>query len=51
MFHYLISLTTNMNLDMQLMDVMAAYLYGSLNAHIYMKIPNGFKILKIKENG
>ena len=50
-FRYLISLTTNMNIDMQLMDVVIAYLYGSLDAHIYMKIPNGFKIPEIKENG
>ena len=41
-FLYLISLTANMNLDMQLMDAVAAYLYGSLNIHIYMKIPYGF---------
>ena len=26
-FRYLISLTTNMNLDMKLMDIMTAYLY------------------------
>ena len=50
MFRYLISLAENMNLDMQLMDVLTTYLYGSLDAHIYMKIPNGFKILEIKEN-
>ena len=50
-FRYLISLTTNMNIDMQLMDVVTTYLYGSLDAHIYMKIPNGFKIPEIKENG
>ena len=35
---------------MQLMDVVTAYLYGSLDAHIYMKIPYGFKIPEIKEN-
>ena len=29
-FHYLISLAANMNLDMQLMDVVITYLYGSL---------------------
>ena len=39
-----------MNLDLQLMDVLTTYLYGSLNAHIYMKIPNGFKIPEIREN-
>ena len=49
-FRYLISLTTNMNLDMQLMDIMTAYLYGLLEAHIYMKILDGFKIPEIKEN-
>ena len=48
-FRYLITLATNMNLDMQLMDVVTAYLYGSLDAHIYMKIPVGFKIPKIKK--
>ena len=32
--HYLISLAANMNLDMQLMDVVTTYLYGSLDAHI-----------------
>ena len=48
-FRYLISMAANMNLDMQLMDVVTTYLYGSLDAHIYMKIPNGFKIPKIKE--
>ena len=46
----LLSLVANMNLDMQLMDVVTAYLYGLLDAHIYMKIPYGFKISKIKEN-
>ena len=48
-FRYLISLAKNMNLDMQLMDVVTAYLYGSLGAHIYMEIPDGFKIPKIKK--
>ena len=43
-------MATNMTLDMQLMDVVTAYLYGSLDVHIHMKIPDGFKILKIKEN-
>ena len=39
-----------MNLDMQLMDVVTAYLYGLLDAHIYMKILDGFNISEIKEN-
>ena len=49
-FRYLISLVANMNLDMQLMGVVIAYLYGSLDTHTYMKIPDGFKIPEIKEN-
>nr|GEY62266.1 hypothetical protein [Tanacetum cinerariifolium] len=32
------------NLDMRLMDVVIAYLYGSLDSDIYMKIPEGFKM-------
>ena len=36
---YLISLTVCENLDMHLMDVVTAYLYGSLENEIYMKIP------------
>ena len=49
-FRYLISMAENMNLDMQLMDVVTAYLYWSLDTHIYMKIPDEFKIPEIKEN-
>ena len=33
-----------MNLLMQLMDVVTAYLYGPLDAEIYMKVPDGLKI-------
>nr|GEU90436.1 retrovirus-related Pol polyprotein from transposon TNT 1-94 [Tanacetum cinerariifolium] len=43
-FCYLISLTVSENLDMRLMDVVTAYLYGSLDSDIYMKIPEGFKM-------
>ena len=42
----LISLVTKENLDMQLMDVVTAYLYGSLDNDIYMKIPEEYKMLK-----
>ncbi|XP_012842126.1 PREDICTED: uncharacterized protein LOC105962372 [Erythranthe guttata] len=31
-------------LDLRLMDVVTAYLYGSLDSDIYMKIPDGFKM-------
>ncbi|KAD4585160.1 hypothetical protein E3N88_22761 [Mikania micrantha] len=43
-FRYLISLAVSKNLEMRLMDVVTAYLYGSLDSDIYMKIPEGFKI-------
>ena len=43
-------MAANMNLDMQLMDVVTAYLYWPLDSHIYMNIPDGFKIPEIKEN-
>ena len=49
-FLYLISLAINVNLDMQLMDVVTAYLYGSLYAHIYLKILDAFKIPETREN-
>ncbi|KAL0546825.1 hypothetical protein IC582_016743 [Cucumis melo] len=41
---YLISLTVCENLDMHLTDVVTAYLYGSFENEIYMKISEGFKM-------
>ena len=38
-FRYLISLAVSEGLDMRLMDVVTAYLYGSLDSDIYMKMP------------
>ena len=43
-FRYLISLVVSEKLDMQLMDVVTAYLYGDLDTDIYMRIPEGFKM-------
>ncbi|CAM8943865.1 unnamed protein product [Rhodiola kirilowii] len=43
-FRYLISLAVHEKLNMHLMDVVTAYLYGSLDTKIYMKIPEGFKM-------
>jgi len=37
-------MAANMNLKMQLMDVVTAYLYGSLDSKIYMKVLEGLKI-------
>jgi hypothetical protein len=41
-FRYLISLAIQNHLSLQLMDVMTAYLYGSLDLDIYMKVPMEF---------
>ena len=38
-FRYFISLAVSEGLDMHLMDVVTTYLYGSLDANVYMKIP------------
>ena len=35
MFHYLISLVVSEKLNMELMNVVIAYLYGDLNTDIY----------------
>jgi hypothetical protein len=43
-FRFFISLVVIENLDMHLMDVVTAYLYGSLDNNIYIKIPEGYKI-------
>jgi len=43
-FRYLISLVVSKNLEMRLMDFITAYLYGSLDSDIYMKISEGFKM-------
>jgi hypothetical protein len=43
-FRYLISLATQKRLSLQLMDVMTAYLYGSLDSDIYMKVPDGISV-------
>ena len=46
---FLISLAVREGLDMRLMDVVTAYLYGPLDNEIYMKIPDGIE-LKNKES-
>ena len=45
-FRYLISLAVSEGLDMRMMDVVTTYLYGSLDANVYMKIPEGFTLPK-----
>ena len=46
-FRYLISLAVSEGLDMCLMDVVIAYLYGSLDVNVYMKIPEGFTLPEV----
>ena len=41
-FRFLISLSVSEGLDMHLMDVVTAYLYGMLKNDIYMKVPKRF---------
>ena len=46
-FHFLISLAVSKGLDIRLMDVITAYLYGSIDNDIYIKIPEGFTLLEV----
>ena len=50
-FRYLISLAIDEKLGMCLMDVVTAYLYGPLDRDIYMKIPEGLKLLATHNSG
>jgi hypothetical protein len=43
-FRYLISMAVNLELKIKLMDVVTAYLYGSLDSDIYMKVPEGIPL-------
>ena len=43
-FRFLISMTVSERLEMRLMDVVTAYLYGSLDSDIHMKISKGYKM-------
>ena len=47
MFRYLISLSVSEGLDMRLMDVIIAYLYGMLENDIYMKVPKGYQLPQV----
>ncbi|KAG7559470.1 Reverse transcriptase RNA-dependent DNA polymerase [Arabidopsis thaliana x Arabidopsis arenosa] len=43
-FRFLISLAIRENLDLRLMDVVTAYLYGPLDNEIYMRLPDGIEL-------
>ena len=49
-FRYLIHLTVSEGLEMHLMDVVTAYLYGSIDSDIYIKIPEGFTLPEAKQS-
>ena len=46
-FRYLISLSVSKELDMRLIDIITAYLYGMLENDIYMKAPKGFQLSQV----
>ena len=46
-FRYLICLAISERLDLCLMDVVTAYLDGSLDNDIYVKIPEGFQMPEV----
>ena len=50
-FRYLISLAIHEGLNLHLMDVVTAYLYGSLENDIYMKLPEGFSLPEAYNSG
>ncbi|KAG8496930.1 hypothetical protein CXB51_008145 [Gossypium anomalum] len=50
-FRFLISLAIREGLDLRLMDVVTAYLYGPLDTNIYMKLPEGFKLPEAVSSG
>ena len=43
-FHFLINMRVSERLEMPFMEVVTAYLYGSLDFDIYMKILEGYKM-------
>jgi hypothetical protein len=49
-FWYLISLAIQNHLSLQLMDVVTAYLYGSIDSDIYMKVPDGISVPNMHRN-
>jgi hypothetical protein len=49
-FRYLISLAIQKHLSLQLMDVVAPYLYGALDLDIYMKVLDGISVANTNPN-
>jgi hypothetical protein len=49
-FRYLISLVIQNHISLQLMDVVTAYLYGSLDSDIYMNVFDGISVSNMYVN-
>jgi hypothetical protein len=49
-FRYLISLAIQNHLSLQLMDVMTAYLYESLDSDMFIKVPDEILVLNVHTN-
>ena len=49
-FRYLVSLVVSEKLNMQLMDVVTAYLYGDLDSEIYMKVSDELSLPKLSDS-
>lgn len=50
-FRYLMSLIAHEGLNLHMLDVVTAYLYGSLDSDIYMKLPEGFNLPEANNSG
>jgi hypothetical protein len=49
-FRYLLGMAVQFTLETQLLDVVTAYLYGPLDAHIYIKPPPDFLATSLPED-
>jgi hypothetical protein len=49
-FRYLISITIENHLSLQLMDVVTTYLYRTLDSDIYIKVLDGISVLNVHAN-
>ena len=49
-FRYLVSLVVSKGLEMQLIDVVTAYLHGDLDSEIYKKVHDGLTLPKSSDS-
>lgn len=48
-FRFILGMASKEKLETRLMDIVTAYLYGSLDSEIFMKIPEGLKMDEFKK--